>query len=130
MLWNNPSISEYDTNAIIKMLDDKYSNITNLRVALLTGNDNKKFTMNLIKKLYDCGCQITIISSTLNYYHMREVIDRADVCMCFFNNNEINDTIYPKANTMVVDFTGHSLTKEFKEAAKVNSWYDVYTAEY
>lgn len=130
MLWNNPSISEYDTNKIIEMLDERYANITNLRIALLTGNENKKFTMNLIKKLYDCGCQVTIISSTLDYYHMREVIDNSDVCMCFFNNNEINDTIHPKANTMMVDFTGHSFTKEFKDAARENSWYEIYTAEY
>lgn len=130
MLWSNPSMSEYDTNQIIRMLDENYSNLTNIKVALLTGNENKKFTMNLIKKLYDCGCQVTIISSTLNYYTMREAINNSDVCMCFFNNNEINETIHPNERTFFFDFTGHSFTEEFKNAAKANTWYTVYTAEY
>lgn len=128
MKYNNPSMSMYNTDKIIEMLDEKYSSLTQLKVSILTGNENKRFTMNLIKKLYDCGCQVTIISSTLHYFSMRNVIDNSDVCLCFFENFEINGTIHPNAKTVIYDITGKSCTAEFLDTADKNNYYEVYTS--
>lgn len=123
-----PEMSEYNTNQIIEFLDDKFASLTGVKVAILAGNDNKNFMMNLIRKLYDCGCQVTIISSTLNYYEMRELVSISDVCLSFFNNHEINDTVHHSLNAIIVDITGNSCTDAYVKIAKNNTFYKLYTS--
>lgn len=133
MLYNNSRIFQnheiyYNPDKIIEFLDEMYDYLTNLKVSIFTYNSNKEFSMKLIQKLYDCGCQVTIISSTFDYCNARNAMENSNVVICYLNKQEVNGTFHPTHNSIILDITGESLNKDFLDNSKNSNHFAVYTS--
>ena len=128
MLKIMPEISEYNTDAVIKFLDDSFSSLNKVRVSIFGDDPNNKLCMNLCRKLYICGCQINLASVDFYPFGNREIIEHSDVIITMLHNHEINDTFHP-FNCMIMDITGNSFTDEFKRFAQNSHYVNMYTSK-
>ena len=128
MLKIMPEISEYNTDAVIKFLDDSFSSLNKVRVSIFGDDPNNKLCMNLCRKLYICGCQINLASVDFYPFGNREIIEHSDVIITMLHNHEINDTFHP-FNFMIMDITGDSFTDDFKRFAQNAHFVNMYTAK-
>ena len=128
MLKIMPEISEYNTDAIIKFLDNSFPSLNKVRVSIFGDDPNNKLCMNLCRKLYICGCQINLASVDFYPFGNREIIEHSDVIITMLHKNEINDTFHP-FKTVIMDITGDSFTDDFKRFAQNSHFVNMYTAK-
>ena len=128
MLKVMPEISEYNTDAIIKFLDDSFSTLNKVRISIFGDDPNNKLCMNLCRKLYLCGCQITLASVDFNPFNNREIVEHSDVIITMLHNNEINNTFHP-FNSVIIDITGDSFTDDFKKFAFESNFVNMYVSK-
>ena len=129
MITYKPEISEYNTDKIIELLDDNFESLETIKVALFIDISDKKFIYKIFQKLYECGCQVTVISSvTGNPYNNREIFEHNDVAICKLEDHSIFNTFHPLKDALIIDLTGKSLNDSFIHDADGNAFYDVITA--
>lgn len=129
MITYKPEISEYNSDKIIELLDDNFDSLEAVKVALFIDVSDKKFIYKLFQKLYECGCQVTVISSvTDNPYNNREIFEHNDVAICKLEDHSIFNTFHPLKDALIIDLTGKSLNDSFIHDADGNAFYDVITA--
>ena len=131
MITYKPEISEYNTDKIIELLDDNFDSLEAVKVALFIDVSDKKFIYKLFQKLYECGCQVTVISSTsrlFNPYNNREIFEHNDVAICKLDDHSIFDTYHPLKDALIIDLTGKSLNASFIHDVDGNVFYNVITA--
>ena len=128
MLKVMPEISEYNTDAIIKFLDDSFSSLNKVRVSIFGDDPNNKLCMNLCRKLYICGCQINLASVDFYSFGNREIIEHSDVIITMLHNHEITGTFHP-FNSLIMDITGDSFTDDLKMYAEKSNYVSMYTSK-
>ena len=128
MLKIMPEISEYNTDAIIKFLDDSFPSLNKVRVSIFGDDPNNKLCMNLCRKLYICGCQINLASVDFYSFGNQEIIEHSDAIISMLHKNEIDDTFHP-FKTVIMDITGDSFTDVFKKFAQDSHYINMYTAK-
>lgn len=128
MIEIKSGLSNYNTESIIKFLDEKYDSLNKLRITIFGNNHVDKLVMNLTRKLYSCGCEVSLPSTDFDYYTNREIVERSDVVIAILENHEINDTFHP-VNCLFIDITGNSVTKEFLDSYKDNKNARIFTSK-
>lgn len=129
MITYKPEISEYNTDKIIELLDDNFESLETIKVALFIDISDKKFIYKIFQKLYECGCQVTVISYvTGNPYNNREIFEHNDVAICKLEDHSIFNTFHPLKDALIIDLTGKSLNTSFIHDADGNAFYNVITA--
>lgn len=132
MIIHKPELSEFNTDKIIELLDDHFDKLEDLSVTIFMYNTEEKLIMKLAQKLYKCGCQVTIGSSSnwvgSSYYSRRDAFEKANVVICDLNENEINGTFHPAPNSIIIDMSGKSLNDSFMESANNNNFYTIITS--
>lgn len=131
MITYKPEISEYNSDKIIELLDDNFDSLESIKVALFIDVSDKKFIYKLFQKLYECGCQVTVISSAsrlFNPYNNREIFEYNNVAICKLEDHSIVNTFHPLKDALIIDLTGKSLNDSFIHDADGNTYYDVITA--
>lgn len=129
MITYKPEISEYNSDKIIELLDDNFESLETIKVALFIDISDKKFIYKIFQKLYECGCQVTVISSaTGNPYNNREIFEHNDVAICKLEDHSIFNTFHPLKDALIIDLTGKSLNASFIYDADGNAYYNVITA--
>lgn len=132
MIIHKPELSEFNTDKIIELLDDHFDRLENISVTLFMYNTEEKMIMKLAQKLYKCGCQVTIDSSSnwigRSYYNRRITFENSDVVICNLNQKEINETFHPSSGSIIIDMSGNSLNDDFIKNANMNNFYTLITS--
>lgn len=128
MLKIIPELSDYNTDLIIKFLDEKFESLNKLRVSIFGDEPNNKLSMNLCRKLYICGCQIILASVIFSPFDNREIIEHSDVIITMLHNHEITGTFHP-FNSLIMDITGDSFTDDLKMYAEKSNYVSMYTSK-
>lgn len=132
MIIHKPELSEYNTDKIIELLDDCYDSLDDLNVTIFMYNSEEKLIMKLAQKLYKCGTQVNIGSSSNwtggSYHNRRDTFEKSDVVICNLNVKEINDTFHPMNKAIIIDMSGNSLNENFLANAENCNFYTVITA--
>lgn len=132
MIIHKPELSEFNTDKIIELLDDHFDRLENISVTLFMYNTEEKMIMKLAQKLYKCGCQVTIDSSSnwigRSYYNRRITFENSDVVICNLNQKEINETFHPSSGSIIIDMSGNSLNDDFIKNANMTNFYTLITS--
>lgn len=132
MIIHKPELSEFNTDKIIELLDDHFDRLENISVTLFMYNTEEKMIMKLAQKLYKCGCQVTIDSSSnwigRSYYNRRITFENSDVVICNLNQKEINETFHPSSGSIIIDMSGNSLNDDFIKNANMTNFYILITS--
>lgn len=132
MIIHKPELSEFNTDKIIELLDDHFDRLENISVTLFMYNTEEKMIMKLAQKLYKCGCQVTIDSSSnwigRGYYNRRITFENSDVVICNLNQKEINETFHPSSGSIIIDMSGNSLNDDFIKNANMTNFYTLITS--
>ena len=128
MLKIIPELSDYNTDLIIKFLDEKLESLNKLRVSIFGDEPNNILSMNLCRKLYICGCQIILASVFFSPFDNREIIEHSDVIITMLHNHEITGTFHP-FNSLIMDITGDSFTDDLKMYAEKSNYVSMYTSK-
>ena len=113
-------LDEFNSDDIIKLLDSHFQDLNLISVSLIMENEDKKFLMKLVQKLYECGCEINISSNMNILSNIRSTIEKSDVIICKLNNGLINDTFH-FSNNMLIDLSGKSVTDSFLNTHENNN---------
>lgn len=131
MIIHKPELSEFNTDKIIELLDDRFDSLEDLSVTLFMYNSEEKLIMKLAQKLYKCGCQVTIGSSSnwigSSYHNRRDAFEKSNVVICNLNKKEINGTFHPTPNSIIIDMSGESLNDSFMENGNNTNFYTIIT---